>query len=569
MVMLFPSPATAALLVLVVLLLQLQLWSAEAQVAVGSGPPAGCPDRCGNVSVPFPFGIRTGCSLEGFGLTCNTTSNPPRLMIGNSTLQVVSISLANSTLRAVDIAGAVNITYDVVSGTTGNGTWGGVAATSTNPYVVSGNSTSSSSRRATFRSPGNKCAGISCCQTPISIGRPSYSVKVTIMDNEYRGEVPEAIRIAELGWFDGLAANLLKKPAANDTSLRTPVPVVLEWAVASTGLDVTLDAGLNNQAANNWSCPTPGEARRSACISNNSYCHNVTDNYRSGYVCRCDDGYDGNPYVAGGCQDINECERPKEHGCFGECTNTPGAFLCRCPHGARGNYSIPNGCTKSNLARYLAYLHSAVSFPIIHRDIKSHNILLDGSLTTKVSDFGASRCIPAEQNGVTTAIQGTLGYLDPMYYYTGRLTEKSDIYSFGVVLMELLTRKKPHSYRSAEDESLVAHFTTLHAHGNLGDIFDAQVMEEGKKEVNEVAVLAVACVKLKAEERPTMRQVEMTLESIRSSSLQQEVLHSVSTKKSKELHVSWSHAISEGTSLDSTRQYSLEEENLLSSRYPR
>lgn len=120
-------PATAA--ALLVLVLQL-MWSAEAQVAVGSGPPAGCPDRCGNVSVPFPFGIRDGCSLEGFGLTCNTTSNPPRLMIGNSTLQVVSISLANSTLRAVDIAGAVNITYGEING---NGTWVGVAATSSNP----------------------------------------------------------------------------------------------------------------------------------------------------------------------------------------------------------------------------------------------------------------------------------------------------------------------------------------------------------------------------------------------------------------------------------------------------
>jgi serine/threonine protein kinase len=220
-------------------------------------------------------------------------------------------------------------------------------------------------------------------------------------------------------------------------------------------------------------------------------------------------------------------------------------------------------------ARALSYLHSDIAFPIIHRDIKAHNILLDGSLTTKVSDFGASRCIPAEQIGVTTAIQGTMGYLDPMYYYTGRLTEKSDVYSFGIVLMELLTRKKPYSYRSPEDDSLVAHFATLLAQGNLGDILDHQVMEKGNKEVNEVAILAVACVKLKAKDRPTMRQVEMTLESIRSSSLQQEMPHSVSTKESKQKHVSWSHTISEGISLESTRQYSLEKEYLLSSRCPR
>uniref|UniRef100_M8B0A1 Wall-associated receptor kinase 3 n=1 Tax=Aegilops tauschii TaxID=37682 RepID=M8B0A1_AEGTA len=168
----------------------------------------------------------------------------------------------------------------------------------------------------------------------------------------------------------------------------------------------------------------------------------------------------------------------------------------------------------SETGKALAYLHSAISVPVIHRDIKPSHIILDDGLTAKVSDFGASRyIIPLDQTGTTTAVQGTIGYLDPMYYYNGRLTESNDVYSFGV-LVELLTRRKPSMYRSSEGDGLVMQFVALHAEGELEKILDPQVIEEGGSEVKEVATLAVECLKLRAEERPTMRQVEMALEAL-------------------------------------------------------
>jgi serine/threonine protein kinase len=168
-------------------------------------------------------------------------------------------------------------------------------------------------------------------------------------------------------------------------------------------------------------------------------------------------------------------------------------------------------------ARALAYLHSLASMPIIHRDIKSPNILLNDNLTMKLSDFGASRYIPVDQTGLDTAVQGTFGYLDPMYHSTGHLTDKSDVYSFGVVLIELLTRRKTVSYRSLDGHGLVNHFVSLLSEDNLVHILDPQVLKEAAGEVIDIALLAAMCVKPISNERPTMRQVEMTLESIHAA----------------------------------------------------
>jgi len=169
------------------------------------------------------------------------------------------------------------------------------------------------------------------------------------------------------------------------------------------------------------------------------------------------------------------------------------------------------------IARALTYLHSLVSTPIVHRDIKSLNILLDDNLTVKLSDFGASRYIPIDQEGIHTNVQGMSGYLHPMYHSMALLTEKSDVYSFGVILIELLTRENPNCYRPHQGFALVNHFCSLLSQGNLVEILDLQVTKEGGGEVVDVALLAATCVKFRAEERPMMRHVEMTLESIQAS----------------------------------------------------
>ncbi|XP_062196130.1 putative wall-associated receptor kinase-like 16 [Phragmites australis] len=674
-----------------------------------------CTTTCGNVSVPYPFGLSPGCYLPGFNLTCDHSQEPPRLLVGDGDLRVTQISLLNSTVTVIGTG--INMTMDAGS-SVGRGVWGGlrdggplVVSGDRNELIVTGcnvlaelvirggkagNDTITGCASFCPRDEkgrlilsldanSTRCSGIGCCQMPVNWGRTSYDVFLRQFD-QYSSAWQPLVFIADLGWFATVQREDLLFQTASDGSTKAEnmtVPVVLDWVIESSSADA------------------PGSIC-SACKS--GYCKisepgpfNATRANRVGpYVCRCSNGYEGNPYLADGCTDIDECGL-QDTNCYGECTNLPGTFSCLCPRGTRGDPHIRGGCSKSSkglsiglgissgaslisivlgasflsrklkkrrvkkqrqknfkknrgqlweqlvsqradipermiitleelekatnnfdksrelgggghgivykgilsdqnvvaikkskiviqqeidefinevatlsqinhknivklfgccletevpllvyefisngtlyehlhvegpislswenrlriatgTARAVAYLHSATFVPIIHRDIKPSNILLDDSLTSKVSDFGASRYVPTNETGVNTVVQGTIGYLDPMYFCTGRLTEKSDVYSIGVILVELLTRKKPTAYKSNEGDNLLVHFVALLEEGNLVEILDTQVVEEGDQEIiNSVANLAARCIQFKGEDRPTMRQVEMKLEGL-------------------------------------------------------
>ncbi|XP_058211497.1 putative wall-associated receptor kinase-like 16 [Rhododendron vialii] len=469
----------------------------------------------------------------------------------------------------------------------------------------------------------------------------------------------------------------------SDPNFGNRVPIVLDYAIGTQ------------------SCAVANNSNAYLCNPNNTLCTDNTDSGSGGYLCSCENGYEGNPYLSPGCTDIDECEDPNLNDCDGNatCINTPGNFSCSCndhyfgdgrgdgrgctrqasqislilglsfgflslligvtwiyfcinrrkliklreqffqQNGGilmkqkissidgtraesskiftveelkkatnnyaenqiigRGGYGvvykgilpdqrivaikkskvmdenqveqfinellivtqvnhrnvvkllgccfesevpelvyeyIPNGTLFEHIhkplswltlehrlriateaAGALSYLHSAASIPIIHRDVKSTNILLDANNVAKMADFGASRLVPLDQTRVATLVQGTLGYLDPEYFHTGQLNEKSDVYSFGVVLAELLTGKKPICpERSQEERNLATYFIVSMKENRLCQILEPHVEKEGTLEqLQAIAELVKRCLCVKSEERPTMKEVVVELESLR------------------------------------------------------
>ncbi|OQU77612.1 hypothetical protein SORBI_3009G079300 [Sorghum bicolor] len=168
-------------------------------------------------------------------------------------------------------------------------------------------------------------------------------------------------------------------------------------------------------------------------------------------------------------------------------------------------------------ARGLAYLHDHANPPIIHRDVKSTNILLDEKMTAKVSDFGLSLLVTDSEEGqLCTNVKGTLGYLDPEYYMTQQLTAKSDVYSFGVVLLELIVGKPPiHNNKYIVREVKMALDMEDGTHCGLKDVMDPVLQKMGGLlGFPRFLKLALQCVDEVATGRPSMNSIVREIEAI-------------------------------------------------------
>ncbi|XP_015891139.3 leucine-rich repeat receptor protein kinase HPCA1 [Ziziphus jujuba] len=167
-------------------------------------------------------------------------------------------------------------------------------------------------------------------------------------------------------------------------------------------------------------------------------------------------------------------------------------------------------------ARGLAYLHELANPPIIHRDIKSTNVLLDDHLNAKVADFGLSKLIGEDdEDHISTQVKGTMGYLDPEYYMSQQLTEKSDVYSFGVLMLELITARTPiekGKYIVREVQKTLDKNQGLY---NLHRLLDPSIGLATKLRGFEKYVdLALRCVEEAGSDRPTMSEVVKEIENI-------------------------------------------------------
>ncbi|XVE61012.1 hypothetical protein DITRI_Ditri06bG0005800 [Diplodiscus trichospermus] len=666
----------------------------------------GCTSRCGNLTVPYPFGIGYGCFLEGFGITCNDSNGQSKpFLLG--TYEVVNISLKQNQVSIKNqvahtgwgfndtiVAASINLTGSpfAFSNTTNKFTVTGCNSLGAfhlgDGEFFSGCFSVCYNRTKTGGKNNEPCSGFECCQTSILSGLKSFETEITNILNESRID------------------ELLNNEAENTTPYQCGYAFLVDtnsYVFESSDLDLCSSSKIeNSQVALDWvigdqTCEEAQKNFETYACKENSICDEYEpQNAGTGYRCICKDGYEGNPYLSPGCQDVDECKRPNNP-CKGSgtCNNRNGSYECICPHGthrdgsncsksssfplihfvlgfsgllvlllsfpsiyfflkrrkliklrekyfrengglllqqqnpfrqsavetnkiftakelekATDNYSenriigeggngmvyqgvlhggntvavkkskivdktqidqfinevvvltqinhrnvvkllgccletqvpllvyefVPNGSLHYHIhsrpgsiswdvrlriametAGALAYLHSAASVPIIHRDVKSANILLDENYIAKVSDFGASRLIPVDQTQISTLVQGTLGYLDPEYFQTSQLTEKSDVYSYGVMLVELLTGQTPISFSRPElGRNLSSYFILSMRQNCLFEILEPGLRNQNNgEELKVVADLAMRCLRLKGDERPTMKEVVIELTGLR------------------------------------------------------
>ncbi|XP_073140511.1 probable serine/threonine-protein kinase At1g01540 [Henckelia pumila] len=166
-------------------------------------------------------------------------------------------------------------------------------------------------------------------------------------------------------------------------------------------------------------------------------------------------------------------------------------------------------------AKGLAYLHEGLEPKVVHRDVKSSNILLDRQWNPKLSDFGLAKLLNSDSTYVTTRVMGTFGYVAPEYACTGMLNEKSDMYSFGILIMEIITGRSPVDYsRPKEEVNLIDWLKMMVGNRKSEEVVDPKLPKRpASKVLKRVILVALRCVDPDAQKRPKVGHVIHMLEA--------------------------------------------------------